>query len=160
MRDDAGQPADQAPGQRTTPEAKTLRFSRTLSFGTPPPADADLSQAQVTQRRWEWTWPPQQDTALADTADVETPSPDALDEPPVTYYEMLTGRRDPHRSFFVAARRVGRLVTWTLVLGLPVLLVTIGVVTGQSLETIFFMGIFALIVGLMVQRSLPRTPFD
>jgi hypothetical protein len=97
-------------------------------------------------QKFEWTWKgtdPARDTASE----------------PATYYEALTGQPDPLRGFFVASRRVLNAVTWLIALGVPLGLVTVGVVAGASPETIFFVGIGALIVGLMFKASFPRTPF-
>ncbi|HVM31214.1 MAG TPA: hypothetical protein VM305_10670 [Candidatus Limnocylindrales bacterium] len=96
---------------------------------------------------------------------VEGPAlePDA-DEPevhdPVTYFEALTGRRDPHREWFIAARRVLFVLGWVVTLAPMVLLLAAGLLSGESFETIFFMGLFGAIIGAFIRSSLPRTPFD
>lgn len=78
---------------------------------------------------------------------------------PATYYEALTGRPDPMRSFFVRARRLLDIVTWVIALGVPLGLIALAIVTGQAPDTIFFMGFAGLLVGMMFKRSLPKTPF-
>jgi hypothetical protein len=78
---------------------------------------------------------------------------------PATYYEALTGRPDPMRGFFVMSRRILNIVTWTIALGIPAGLVTLGVVLGEPLESIVIMGIAGLIVGMMIKVSFPRTPY-
>lgn len=78
---------------------------------------------------------------------------------PATYYEALTGRPDPMRSFFVMARRLLDIVTWVIALGLPLALMTLAIVTGQAPDTIFFMGFAGLLVGMMLKHSFPKTPF-
>lgn len=141
--DSPDQPASDA-DQRTT-----FTLSRTFRFGKQPPSDAGVTIVPGRERRFEWTWSPP-------GADSE----DTLEEEPVTYYEALTGQRDTLRDFFINARRMLKLISWILVLGLPALIVAVAVATGQTPETIVVMGIGALIVGLMFQRTLPRTPFD
>jgi hypothetical protein len=97
-------------------------------------------------QKFEWTWKgtdPARDTASE----------------PETYYEALTGQPDPLRGFFVASRRVLNAVTWLIALGVPLGLVTVGVVAGASPDTIFFMGLAGLIVGMMFKSSFPKTPF-
>jgi hypothetical protein len=83
----------------------------------------------------------------------------ATEPEPATYYEALTGRPDPMRGFFIRSRQVLNVVTWFIALGVPVALVTLGIVTGASSETIFFMGFAGLVVGLLFKQSLPKTPF-
>jgi hypothetical protein len=105
-----------------------------------------MKTVPISEQRFEWTWrggTPAGEERIA----------------PATYFEALTGRPDPMRGFFVTARRVLNVLTWLIVLGLPLGLVTLGVVIGESPETIFFMGIFGLIVGMMFKYTLPRTPF-
>jgi len=79
---------------------------------------------------------------------------------PVTYYEALTGRPDPQREFFVTSRRILNGIVTAVAIGLPLVLVLLGIAVGESAETIFFMGMFGLIVGLMLKKSLPGNPFD
>ncbi|CAN5580697.1 hypothetical protein BH23CHL6_BH23CHL6_00150 [soil metagenome] len=83
-----------------------------------------------------------------------------VEDDPATYYEALTGRRDPARDTFVSARRAINLLVWILALGLPIGLTALTIATGQSLDTIVFVGIGALIVGMMFRSSFPKTPFD
>jgi hypothetical protein len=71
----------------------------------------------------------------------------------------LTGRPDPMRGFFIRSRQLLNVVTWFIALGIPVGLVTLGIVTGASSETIFFMGFAGLVVGMLFKQSLPKTPF-
>lgn len=115
-----------------------------------PPLDAagddGLKTVPIGEQRFEWNW-------RGGTRDGE----DKI--APATYYEALTGRPDPMRGFFVTARRVLNIATWLIVLGLPLGLITLGVAIGESPETIFFMGFFGLVVGLMFKYTLPRTPF-
>jgi hypothetical protein len=127
------------PGTPAAPDQKTLNFR--FSFGKQPPVDAPRSV-----RRFQWT------------LGSEEAKPDAESEP-ATYYEALTGRPDPMRGFFVTSRRILNVVTWIIALGIPVGLVTLGVVLGESTETIVIMGIAGLIVGMMIKVSFPRTPF-
>lgn len=87
--------------------------------------------------------------------------PDSATVPaPATYYEALTGRPDPQREFFVTSRRILNGIVTAIAIGLPLGLVLLGIAVGESAETIFFMGMFGLIVGLMLKKSLPGTPFD
>jgi hypothetical protein len=83
----------------------------------------------------------------------------ATEPEPATYYEALTGRPDPMRGFFIRSRQLLDVVTWFIALGIPVALVTLGIVTGASSETIFFMGFAGLLVGMLFRQSLPKTPF-
>jgi hypothetical protein len=83
----------------------------------------------------------------------------ATEPEPATYYEALTGRPDPMRGFFIRSRQLLNVVTWFIALGVPVGLVTLGIVTGASSETIFFMGFAGLVVGMLFKQSLPKTPF-
>jgi hypothetical protein len=78
---------------------------------------------------------------------------------PATYYEALSGRPDPMRGFFVASRRLLDVTTWMIALGVPLGLVLFGVIKGASPDTIFFVGLFSLIVGMLFKHSFPRTPF-
>jgi hypothetical protein len=97
-------------------------------------------------RTYEWKWP------------TPTDQPPPVIEP-ATYYELLSGREDPHREFFVTARQLLNVVAWVVAIGLPLLLVGIGVASGESPETIFFMGVFGLIIGVMIRKSIPRSLF-
>jgi hypothetical protein len=97
-------------------------------------------------QKFEWNW---KGNDLA---------PDTESEP-ATYYEALTGKPDPMRGFFVTSRRLLNVVTWFIALGVPLGLVTLGIVTGASTETIFFMGFAGLLVGMLFKYSFPRTPF-
>lgn len=108
--------------------------------------DTNVVAMPGSVHRFEWTLGGKQ------------PERDAESEP-ATYYEALTGRPDPMRGFFVTTRRVLNVVTWVIALGVPVGLVTLGVVLGESTETIVIMGIAGLIVGMMFKVSFPRTPF-
>lgn len=115
-----------------------------------PPPDAARDDGMKTfpmgEQRFEWTW--------------RGGAPEGVEKiAPATYYEALTGRPDPMRRFFVIARRVLNIATWLIVLGLPLGLITLGVAIGESSETIFFMGFFGLVVGMMFKFTLPRTPF-
>jgi hypothetical protein len=117
--------------------------------GSPPPdaaGDDVMKRGPIGEQRFKWTW-------RGGTHDGEEKIA------PATYYEALTGRLDPMRGFFVSARRVLNIATWLIALGFPLGLITLGVVTGESPDTIFFMGFFGLIVGMMIKYTLPRTPF-
>jgi len=78
---------------------------------------------------------------------------------PATYFEALTGNPDPMRGFFVTARRLLNIVTWIVALGVPLGLVAIGVVSGETPDTIVIMGFGGLVVGMLFRYSFPRTPF-
>ncbi len=125
----------------------TFTFNRTFTFGSPPPADADVTVVPGRSQRWEWRWSPQDAT-----------TPEDVDEP-ATYYEALTGRRDAQRDFFIRSRRILDRIVWGIALGVPAAIVALAIVTGQSLETVVFIGIAAFAVGMMFRHSFPRTPF-
>jgi hypothetical protein len=97
-------------------------------------------------QKFEWTW--QGNDSGGDTS-----------SKPATYYEALTDQPDPMRGFFVASRRLLNAVTWFIALGVPLGLVTVGIVAGAPPDTIFFVGLGALIVGMMFKSSFPKTPF-
>lgn len=167
------EPADDenAEGVRTFKFGRTFRLGKSLSDGVLPPEaierlsaggepteselatmrsalgepDAIVEPGQV--RRFEWKW------------DGQAGTDDGRAEP-ATYYEALSGRPDPNREFLVTSRRVLNAVVWIMAIGIPLGLVTLTVLTGQSPETIFFAGIFGAIVGMMIRTSFPRTPFD
>jgi hypothetical protein len=126
--------------------ADDLEKLRSATSATGPAGDpnAVIVPGKVQRFRWEWK---SNDSA-----------PDNASEP-ATYYEAFTGKPDPMRAFFVASRRVLDVVTWFIALGVPLGLVTLGIVTGASPETIFFMGFAGLVVGMMFKYSLPKTPF-
>jgi hypothetical protein len=134
-------PPDDPPVPKTPPAPGPFTLNFKLGFGKQPPKDVTGSE-----HRFEWT------------LGGEEPKPDAESEP-ATYYEALTGRPDPMRAFFVTGRRILNVVTWIIALGIPTSLVTLGVVLGESTETIVLMGIAGLIVGMMIKVSFPRTPF-
>jgi hypothetical protein len=134
------------------------------------PAEVQRSDVAVpgdipgSAHSWTWTWRPGGAAHGAATGQRPgAPAPGMLARDhvaePATYYEALSGQRDPHRDVFIAVRRILNLVTWAIALGLPVVLVAIAVLTGQSFETIVFTGIGATVVGLMFKHSFPRTPF-
>jgi hypothetical protein len=127
---------------------KTFSYRKTLSFGTPLPADEGATVVPGEIKRFRWQLGGQ--NAEADgQPEVE----------PATYYEALTGKPDPNRSFFVSARRILSLVLTGIALGIPLLLIGLGLATGADIQTIVFMGVAGLIVGLMIKSSFPRTPF-
>ena len=97
-------------------------------------------------QRFEWQW------KGGDTAGDS-------ERRPATYYEALSGRPDPLRGFFVASRRLLDITTWIIALGVPLGLVLLGVINGAAPDTIIFVGLFALIVGMLFKHSFPRTPF-
>jgi hypothetical protein len=76
-----------------------------------------------------------------------------------TYYEMLSGRPDPMRDFFVSARRMLNLVVTGIALGIPIVLVGLGIVARADAQTIVVMGVAGLVVGMMLKSSFPKTPF-
>lgn len=98
-------------------------------------------------RRFEWTWR-------------GTGAPSREDDRPATYLELLTGRRDPHGDVFIAARRVLNAVAWAMAIGVPAGLVLLAILTHQSPETTVAIGVLAGIFGLMVRRSIGRSPFS
>lgn len=141
------------PKQPTPPSGRTFTFKRSFTFGRPPP-QADDPNATIIEgptRRFEWTLGPPTDQAAGDDG--------GLGRPPETYYEALSGRPDPHREFLVTARRTLNLIVTLTAVAIPVGLVALTIVTGQTLETIVFAGIAGAIVGLMLKTTFPRTPF-
>ena len=120
------------------------------SEGVPPqfkqPGELESLIVPGTTQRFEWHWK---------GADVAGTS----ERKPATYYEALTGRPDPMRGFFVASRRLLDATVWMIALGVPLGLVLLGVLNGASPETIFFVGLSSLIVGLLFKHSFPRSPF-
>ena len=125
-------------------------FRKSFTLGRRP-ADSEADEATpATAHRFRWEWRGPQ-TAPTDGG--------VLDREPATYYEALSGRPDPMRDYFVNARRVLNWIVTTIAIGLPIGLVALGLVTGQSFETIFFMGFGGAIVGLMFHSTFPRTPF-
>lgn len=126
--------------------------SRSAGDSLDRPAAAALAEGKFVAvpggvRTFEWRWPGE---GAQETADFQ----------PATYYEALTGKRDPQRNFFISARRVLNAGVWAITLGLPIGLVALAIATGQSLETTIWVGIGAFIVGMMFRVSFPRTPFD
>lgn len=109
------------------------------------PAGARLVEDSTRTFEWKWDGP---------KAEAE------LGRRPVTYYEAFTGKPDPARDFFVTSRRILNVILWVLTLGVPLALVALAIATGQSAESIFFIGVFGLIIGAMFRMSMPRTPFD
>lgn len=109
-------------------------------------ADRDTMIVPGRTQKFEWQW--RGDDTTGDT-----------EREPATYYEALSGRPDPMRGFFVASRRLLDVATWIIALGVPLGLVVLGVINGASPETIFFVGLFGLIVGMLFKHSFPRTPF-
>ena len=107
--------------------------------------DANVLLVEGPTKTIEWQWSDRD----------STPAPR-----PATYYEALSGRPDPHREFFVTSRRILSGIVIAIAIGLPLGLVLLGIAVGESAETIFFMGMFGLIVGLMFKKSLPGTRFD
>lgn len=98
------------------------------------------------------------ETVRPPSAAANDPARDAESEP-ATYYEALTGKPDPMRGFFVTSRRLLNIATWVIALGIPLGLITLGIVNGESPDTIFFMGFGGLLVGMLFKSSFPRTPF-
>ena len=114
-----------------------------------PVGDGGLAVVPGSVRTYEWRWPGER-----------KPTGTADDFEPATYYEALTGKRDPQRDFFITARRILKVGVWLIALGLPIGLVALAITAGQSGETLFVVGLAAFIVGMMFKASFPRTPFD
>jgi hypothetical protein len=95
-------------------------------------------------RRFEFEWRPKDRREEAE---------------PTTYYEALTGQRDPARDFFITARRFINAVVWVIALGLPVAVIVLTMATGQPTQTVVIAGVAAAVVGQMFRASFPRTPF-
>ena len=146
------EPSEPKPDTQPQPEARTITFRRTFTHGKRPRDSAPISGPEGGQTfKWEWragqNGPPPDDALPPDTE-------------PATYYEALSGRRDPMRNFFINARRVIRAGVWIIAIGIPVALIALTVATGQSLETIVVVAIGGAIVGLLFATSFPKTPFD
>ncbi len=109
--------------------------------------DPDVMVVPMGGQKFTWKW------------NGESGSPREAGAQPATYYEAMTGRPDPMRGFIVTVRRTLDIITWVIAIGLPVGLVVAAIATGQSSETIFFAGFFGVLVGLMLKKSAPRTPF-
>jgi hypothetical protein len=121
-------------------------FRKSFTLGRRPRGDSDTEMNSDSARRFEWKW--------------GNPSAEpGSDSQPATYYEALTGRPDPMRDFFVTARRALNLVVTIIAIGIPIGLVSLGIITGADLQTIVVMGIAGMVVGLMIKTSFPRTPF-
>jgi hypothetical protein len=148
MTDDQ-QPRSGDAAQDEPPPARTFTFKRSFTFGRRPSADSHTETLPVGRREFKW------ELGAAKPAGVEA-NPE---QEPATYYEALTGKPDPNRQFFITARRTLNLTVTILALAIPIGLVALGIVTGADLQTIVFMGIVGLIVGLMIKTSFPRTPF-
>jgi hypothetical protein len=123
----------------------------TFTFGTPPDAPG-ASVVPGRTRQFEWRW------------EHSAGEPNEPGEPhvtdPATYYEALTGKPDPRRAAFISVRRALGLALWVVALAIPTVLVVLAISSGQSLETIVFMGAAGLLVGLLIRSSAPKTPFD
>jgi hypothetical protein len=111
------------------------------------PHEGNFVAVPGSARTFKWRWSSQT-------------GPETAGFEPATYYEALSGKRDPQRDFFIASRRIINAVVWAIALGLPIGLTALTIGTGQSLETIVWVGIAAFIVGMMFRASFPRTPFD
>jgi hypothetical protein len=111
-----------------------------------PTGDPNVVIVPGSVQKFEWNW---KGNDLARDTESE----------PATYYEALTGQPDPMRGFFVTSRRLLNVVTWLIAVGVPLGLVTLGIVTGESPDTIFFMGFAGLVVGMLFKHSFPKTPF-
>jgi hypothetical protein len=108
--------------------------------------DRDTVIVPGSTQKFEWHW----------SGDGTAGDPE---REPATYHEALSGRPDPMRGFFIASRRLLDVTTWIIALGVPLGLVLLGVINGAPPETIFFVGLFGLIVGMLFKHSFPRTPF-
>ena len=143
------QPGVDRPESNDQPDGrKTFTFRKTLSFGSPPPIDEAATVVPGEAKSYRWQWGGQ---------NAESGAEPQLE--PATYYEALTGKPDPNRNFFVSARRTLNLVVTGIALGIPLVLIGLGLATGADLQTIVFMGVAGLVVGLMIKSSFPRTPF-
>ena len=131
------------------PPPGTFTFKRSFTIGKPPPDDPGVKIVEGPTRTFEWKLGPR-------AANADQPE---LEEEPATYYEALTGRRDPHREFFVTSRRLLNLTVTLIAIGIPVLLVAAGMLGGADLQTIVLLGVAGLVVGLMFKSTFPRTPF-
>jgi hypothetical protein len=136
-------------GGLLTTRLRDAREQGTVAASLPPDvAGGDGMEAvPIGEQRFAWTW--QGGTHHGDEQTA-----------PATYFEALTGRPYPMRGVFVTVRRVLSIVSWIIVLGLPLGLITLGVVNGESPDTVFFMGLFGLIVGVMFRYTLPKSPFS
>lgn len=131
--------ADSGPMGRLIDAAITSGLLR--ETGRDQPGEAVGLAGDVRTYEWKWQKP----------ADQTSPP---VSEP-ATYYELLSAREDPNRDFFLTARRMLNHVAWAAALGVPLLLVGLGMASGQSSETIFFVGVFGLIIGVMIRKSVP-----
>jgi hypothetical protein len=147
-----------AGGRPTPAEIATIRSAALRDAGPLGRLlDAMVTSGLVTEtganeegfaQTFEWRW----DGAAADDPESS--------RAPATYYELVSGKPDPARGFFIGMRRMLRVIGWSLVLGVSIVLVALAVAAGESLETIVVVGAASLIVGTMIMYSLPRTPFD
>ena len=156
MRDDQGmdpKPGALEPGRRR-------KFSFKVSFGRQPANDRSLpdgtrNAADVRKLNIEFSDGKLrvQDSDRVTGEDNRAPTEDEARE--AEMWERLehigTG------AYPDTARLHGALRTVVLVLGLsvPVALLVVGVATGQSAETIFFMTLFGLIIGAMFASTFP-----
>jgi hypothetical protein len=138
------------PDQDASEPRSEFTFQKSFTFGRRPPdgEEGETIPGPMPRFRWEWRRP-----------ETAPPEVDTLDREPATYYEALSGRPDPMRDFFVNGRRILNWIVTTIAIGLPIGLISLGLLTGQSFETIFFMGFGGAVVGLMFRSSFPRTPF-
>jgi hypothetical protein len=126
----------------------TERSSESPTAAASPPVGAPPDAALVPggQRTWQWRWEHRPTDAQPAVED------------PQTFYELFSGRPDPNRERFILARRALDVLTWALIIGIPIALIVLALATGQPAENAFYFGIFGLIVGAMIRKSIPR-PF-
>lgn len=131
-------------------DARTFTVRRRFTFGRGPGRDdPNVTIVEGPARTFQWK--------LGGIH--ETPSEPDNHEKPMTYYEALSGKPDPHREFFITARRMLNLSVTVIAIALPIGLMALAFVTGGDLQTIVFAGIAGAIVGLMFKTTFPKTPF-
>jgi hypothetical protein len=133
---------DRAPVSGT--DGKPAPTAETSEEAAGPARDGESVVVPGDLRRFDLEWP------LSDRSHEHRPA---------TYYEALTGERDPARDFFITARRVLHIIGWVIALGLPLTVILVTIVTGQPAQTVVVSGAAAAVIGLMLRSSFPRTPF-
>jgi hypothetical protein len=143
-------------------DARTFTFRRTFTLGRPTPSDdpnVTIVEGPAQTFEWKRGGGLGHDDREAQRESVEEP-PDKLIGKPMTYYEALSGKRDPQRDFFITGRRLLNLSVTLIAIALPIGLMALAFVTGADFQTIVFAGIGGAIVGLMLKTTFPKTPFD
>ena len=143
-------PRSEPKSSAESPNARTFSFRRSFSLGPRPPDDPNVAVIPGAAHTFDWKWGGPRNAPMGETGP---------EREPATYYEALSGRPDPMRDFFVTARRMLNLIVTIIAIGIPVGLVTLGIIVGADFQTIVFMGIAGLIVALMIKTTFPRTPF-